>query len=161
MSFKLSEIGWFSGADLGGGCRDAPPPHEMTCGFLIQLAFCKKKKTMWFIGISRARDECTPSWKKSWIRPWFFWSWILKDRILVLKRIRRSLSCIHFHKRESVLSQRRQLGKCTKKRDARAQLFNPLPFSLPSLSLLQLPNFSTLFYYFIDLGCELFVVCRL
>ena len=67
VSFKLSEIGWFSGADLGGGCRDAhpppPPPHEMTCGFLIQLAFCNKKtkKTMWFIGISRARDECTPS----------------------------------------------------------------------------------------------------
>ena len=31
------------------------PPPEMTCGFLIQLVFCKK--TMWFIG----RDECTPS----------------------------------------------------------------------------------------------------
>ena len=24
------------------------PPPEMTCGFLIQLVFCKKK-TMWFI----------------------------------------------------------------------------------------------------------------
>ena len=34
-----------TGADLGGGCRGcAPPPPEMTCGFLIQLAFCKKKK---------------------------------------------------------------------------------------------------------------------
>ena len=33
------------GADLGGGCRGcAPPPPEMTCGFLIQLVFCKKKK---------------------------------------------------------------------------------------------------------------------
>ena len=58
------------------------------------------------------------------------------DRILVLKRIRRSLSCVYFHKRESVLSQRRQLGKCAKKRDARAQLFNLLQFSLPSSSLL-------------------------
>ena len=25
------------------------PPPEMTCGFLIQLVFCKKK-TMWLIG---------------------------------------------------------------------------------------------------------------
>ena len=30
--------------DRGGGCRGcAPPPPEMTCGFLIQLVFCKKK----------------------------------------------------------------------------------------------------------------------
>ena len=39
---------WFmstplSGADLGGGCRGAhPSPSEMTCGFLMQLVFCKK-----------------------------------------------------------------------------------------------------------------------
>ena len=34
-----------AGADLGGGCRGcAPPPPEMTCGFLIQLVFCTKKK---------------------------------------------------------------------------------------------------------------------
>ena len=34
----------YSGADLGGGCRGcAPPPPQMTCGFLIQLVFCKKK----------------------------------------------------------------------------------------------------------------------
>ena len=34
-----------TGADLGGGCRGCtPPPPEMTCGFLIQLVFCKKKK---------------------------------------------------------------------------------------------------------------------
>ena len=26
-------------------------PPEMTCGFLIQLVFCEKKKTMWFIGV--------------------------------------------------------------------------------------------------------------
>ena len=33
-----------TGADLGGGCRGcAPPPREMTCGFLIQLVFSKKK----------------------------------------------------------------------------------------------------------------------
>ena len=34
------------GADVGGGCRGCappPPPPEMTCGFLIQLVFCKKK----------------------------------------------------------------------------------------------------------------------
>ena len=27
------------------------PPPEMTCGFLIQLVFCKKKKHMWCIGV--------------------------------------------------------------------------------------------------------------
>ena len=34
-----------TGADLGGGCRGCapPPPPEMTCGFLIQLVFSKKK----------------------------------------------------------------------------------------------------------------------
>ena len=32
-----------AGADLGGGCRGCAPPPEMTCGFLIQLLFCKKK----------------------------------------------------------------------------------------------------------------------
>ena len=43
-----------AGADLGGGCRGwwgggagappPPPPPDMTCGFLIQLVFCQKKK---------------------------------------------------------------------------------------------------------------------
>ena len=35
-----------TGAVLGGGCRGCapPPPPEMTCGFLTQLVFCKKKK---------------------------------------------------------------------------------------------------------------------
>ena len=40
-----------TGADLGGGCRGCAPHPEMTCSFLIQLVFCKKKKTMWFIGV--------------------------------------------------------------------------------------------------------------
>ena len=33
-----------AGADLGGGCSGVrtPSPHEMTCGFLIQLVFCIK-----------------------------------------------------------------------------------------------------------------------
>ena len=34
------------------GCAPPPPP-EMTCGFLIQLVFCKKKP-VWFIGVSYA-----------------------------------------------------------------------------------------------------------
>ena len=39
-----------------------PPPPEMTCGFLIQLVFCKRKKTYVIYWCwSRARDECTPS----------------------------------------------------------------------------------------------------
>ena len=34
-----------AGADLGEGAGGAHPPHtEMTCGFLIRLVFCQKKK---------------------------------------------------------------------------------------------------------------------
>ena len=66
-----------SGADLGGGCRGCVPSPEITCGFLIQLVFCKKKKhfvVYWCW--SRARDECTPSLKKSWICPW---TWTISE----------------------------------------------------------------------------------
>ena len=40
----------------------------MTCGFLIQLVFCKKNYVVYWCW-SGARDECTPSQKRSWIRP--------------------------------------------------------------------------------------------
>ena len=54
-----------SGADLGGGCRGcAPPPLEMTCGFLIQLVFCKKK-TMWFISVEVEQETSAPPPKKN------------------------------------------------------------------------------------------------
>ena len=48
------------GADLGGGCI----PPEMTCGFLIQLVFCRKKKTMWFIGVEVEQETSAPLLKK-------------------------------------------------------------------------------------------------
>ena len=54
------------GADLGGGCRGcAPPLPEMTCGFLIQLVFCKKKKTMWFIGVEVEQETSAPPPKRN------------------------------------------------------------------------------------------------
>ena len=54
-----------TGADLGGGCRGCalPPPHEMTCGFLIQLVFCTKKTT-WFIGVEVEQETSAPPPKK-------------------------------------------------------------------------------------------------
>ena len=53
-----------AGADLGGGCRGCEPPlPEMTCGFLIQLVFCKKK-TMWFIGVEVEQETIEPPPKK-------------------------------------------------------------------------------------------------
>ena len=61
----------YTEADLGGGCRGCAPPPEMTWGFLIQLIFYKKKNFVVYWRWSRARDECTPSWKTSWIRPWY------------------------------------------------------------------------------------------
>ena len=36
-----------------------PPPPEMTCGFLIQLVFCKKK-TMCFIGVEAEQETSAP-----------------------------------------------------------------------------------------------------
>ena len=36
------------------------PSPEMTCGFLIQLVFCKKNYVVYWCW-SKARDECTPS----------------------------------------------------------------------------------------------------
>ena len=52
------------GADLRGGCRGcAFPPPEMTCGFLIQLVFCKKN--LWFIGVEAEQEMSAPPPKKN------------------------------------------------------------------------------------------------
>ena len=47
----------------GAGGAHPPPPPEMTSGFLIQLAFCKKK-TMWFIGVEVEQETSSPPPKK-------------------------------------------------------------------------------------------------
>ena len=41
-----------------------PPPPEMTCGFLIQLVFCKKK-TLWFIDVEVEEEMSAPPPKKN------------------------------------------------------------------------------------------------
>ena len=55
-------MGAIAGADLGEGLT------KMTCGFLIQLVFCKEKKkekkTMWFIGIEVEQETSAPPPKK-------------------------------------------------------------------------------------------------
>ena len=48
-------VDWGRGGSRGR-VQGVRTPHDMTCGFLIQLVFFKKKKIMWFIGV-----ECTPS----------------------------------------------------------------------------------------------------
>ena len=55
-----------AGVDLGAGCRGCTPPapSDMTCGFLIQLVFCKKK-TMWFIGVEVEQETSAPPPKKN------------------------------------------------------------------------------------------------
>ena len=46
-----------TGMDLGGGCRGyAPPLHEMTCGFPMQLVFCKTKHKLRLIGAEVNRE---------------------------------------------------------------------------------------------------------
>ena len=67
-TMQLHEKPYNTGADLGGLCRGCSPPSppEMTCGFLIQLIFCKKKKkTMWFIGVEVEQETSTPPPKKN------------------------------------------------------------------------------------------------
>ena len=53
------------GLNFRGGSRGRVQvvctPPEITCSFLIQLVFCKKKKIGLLVLKSRARDECTPS----------------------------------------------------------------------------------------------------
>ena len=54
---------------LQGGSRGRvqgvrTPPPQMTCGFLIQLVFCKKK-TMWFIGVEVEQETSAPPPKKN------------------------------------------------------------------------------------------------
>ena len=41
-----------------------PPPSEMTCSFLIQLVFCKKK-TVWFIGVEEEQETSAPPPKQN------------------------------------------------------------------------------------------------
>ena len=47
------------------GAHPSPLPPEMTCGFLIQLGFCKKKKTMCFIGVEVEQETSAPPPKKN------------------------------------------------------------------------------------------------
>ena len=42
-----------------------PLPLEMTFGFLIQLVFCKKKKTVWFIGVEVEQETSAPPPKRN------------------------------------------------------------------------------------------------
>ena len=59
---KLLKQGRIQGEGAGGA---HPPPPEMTCGFLIQLVSCKKKKkTMWFIGVEVEQKTSAPPPKK-------------------------------------------------------------------------------------------------
>ena len=48
-----------------GRVQGVPPSPEMTCGFLIQLVFCKKKKTMWFIDVEVEQETSAPPPKKN------------------------------------------------------------------------------------------------
>ena len=59
-----------TGADLGGGCRGCAPPRD-DLRFSNTTGILKKKKNyVVYWCWSRARDECTPSWQKSWIHLW-------------------------------------------------------------------------------------------
>ena len=48
-----------------GRVQGVRTPPEMICGFLIQLVLCKKKKTMWFIGVEVEQEKSAPPPKKN------------------------------------------------------------------------------------------------
>ena len=90
-----ANVNWERGGSRGrvqGVLTPPPPPPEMTCGFLIQLVFCKKK-TMWFIGVEVEQETSAPLLKKSWIRPC---DW--KERRKVLYYVRKDCNnLLNFH----------------------------------------------------------------
>ena len=47
------------------GVHTPSPPPEMTCGFLIQLVFFQKKKTVWLIGVVIEQETSAPPPKKN------------------------------------------------------------------------------------------------
>ena len=58
LSFRISCCRGGSKGEGAGGAHPSPP-HEMTCGFLIQLVSCKKK-TMWFVGVEVEQETSAP-----------------------------------------------------------------------------------------------------
>ena len=49
-----------------GRVQGVHTPPKMTCGVLIQLVFCKKKKkTMWIIGVEVEQETSAPPPKKN------------------------------------------------------------------------------------------------
>ena len=66
FSLRGRRVVEFRGGSRGRvlGVRTPSPPTEMTCGFLIQLVFCKKK-TMWFINVEVEQETSAPSPKKN------------------------------------------------------------------------------------------------
>ena len=52
------------GGSRGKGAEVRSPLPQMTCGFLIQLLFCKNK-TMWFIGVEVEQETSAPPPKKN------------------------------------------------------------------------------------------------
>ena len=74
ITYANASLVLFVNRDRGGSrgrvqwVRTPPPPTpaELTCGFLIQLIFCKKrKKTMWFIGVVVEQETSAPPPKKN------------------------------------------------------------------------------------------------
>ena len=48
-----------------GRVQGVRTPPEMTSSFLIQLVFCEKKITMWFIGVEVEQETSAPPPKKN------------------------------------------------------------------------------------------------
>ena len=50
------------GGPRGGGVQGVRTLPEMTCGFLVQLVFCKN---VWFIGVEEDQETSAPPPKKN------------------------------------------------------------------------------------------------
>ena len=73
--------------------KSPPPPPEMTCSFLIQLVFCKKK-TMWFIGVEVEQETSAPPPKKN---PGSASELVVGQQYCVRDRCIWNKCCVHLH----------------------------------------------------------------
>ena len=65
-SVKVTIVSLIRGGSRGRVQGVRTPLPEMTCGFLLQLIFCKKrKKTMWFIGVEVEQETSATPPKKN------------------------------------------------------------------------------------------------
>ena len=86
--------GRIQGESAGGANPPSPPPPEITCGFLIQLVFCNKKKLRGLLVLKQSKRRVHPLLKKILDPPlyiFYLYSFNLYLIVIIIKTGRRIL----------------------------------------------------------------------